>query len=60
MTRSILIALAAALPALAQSGATNGEWRHYGADLGNTHYSSLDHITAANFDNHQVAWRYKT
>src|SRR5262245_699289 len=44
----------------AQSGARNGEWRTYGADLGNTHYSPLDQITVANFSQLQVAWRFKT
>ena len=36
--------LLAALPALAQSAAKNGEWRTYGGDLGNTHYAPLDCI----------------
>jgi quinoprotein glucose dehydrogenase len=49
-----------ALPLAAQSGATNGEWRTYGGDLGNTHYSPLDQISAANFSKLQVAWRFKT
>jgi quinoprotein glucose dehydrogenase len=44
----------------AQSGAKNGEWRTYGGDLGNTHYSPLDQITGANFSKLQVAWRFKT
>jgi quinoprotein glucose dehydrogenase len=44
----------------AQSGAKNGEWRTYGADLGNTHYSPLDQIGAANFNQLQIAWRFKT
>src|ERR1043166_10115923 len=44
----------------AQSGAKNGEWRHYGADTGNTRYSPLDQITAANFKDLQIAWRFKT
>ena len=44
----------------AQTGAKNGEWRTYGGDLGNTHYSPLDQITAANFNQLQVAWRFKT
>ena len=44
----------------AQSGAVNGEWRTYGADLGNTHYSPLDQIDAANFGKLQLAWRFKT
>ena len=44
----------------AQQGAKNGEWRTYGGDLGNTHYSPLDQISAANFDKLEVAWRFKT
>jgi len=52
--------LLAAVPLLAQTGARNGEWPTYGADLGNTHYSPLDQINAGNFDKLQVAWRLKT
>src|SRR3984885_14279501 len=55
-----LCLLAGALPAGAQSGAKNGEWRTYGGDLGNTHYSPLDQINAGNFSKLQVAWRFKT
>jgi quinoprotein glucose dehydrogenase len=54
------IGVAVCLPASGQSGAKNGEWRSYGADLGNTHYSPLDQISAANFNRLQVAWRFKT
>jgi quinoprotein glucose dehydrogenase len=43
-----------------QSGAPGGQWRTYGADLGNTRYSPLDQINAANFKNLEVAWRFKT
>jgi quinoprotein glucose dehydrogenase len=43
-----------------QSGAKNGEWRTYGGDLGNTHYSALDQINGGNFSKLQVAWRFKT
>ena len=39
--RWTLALLLAVLPLLAQSGAKNGEWPTYGADLGNTHYFSL-------------------
>jgi quinoprotein glucose dehydrogenase len=46
--------------ASAQSGAKNGEWRTYGADLGNTHYSPLDQINASNFSKLTVAWAFKT
>ena len=48
------------LAAYGQEGAKNGEWRTYGGDLGNTHYSPLDQISAANFNKLQVAWRFKT
>ncbi|MBZ5575661.1 MAG: PQQ-binding-like beta-propeller repeat protein [Acidobacteriia bacterium] len=48
------------LPVTAQSGAKNGEWRTYGGDLGNTHYSPLDQINGGNFSKLQVAWRFKT
>src|SRR5215471_15823389 len=47
-------------PAPAQSGAKNGEWTSYGADLGSTRYSPLDQINAGNFNQLEVAWRFKT
>src|SRR5215813_1083633 len=56
---SIMTLLATSL-LFAQSGAKNGEWRTYGGDLGNTHYSPLDQINAANFNNLSVAWAFKT
>jgi len=43
-----------------QAGAAKGEWRTYGGDLGHTRYAPLDQITAANFSNLEVAWRFKT
>jgi hypothetical protein len=43
-----------------QSGAKNGEWRHYGGDIGNTRYSPLDQINASNFNKLEIAWRFKT
>jgi len=57
---SAICMLSCALTLSAQSGAKNGEWRSYGGDLGNTHYSSLDQINAGNFSKLQVAWRFKT
>src|SRR5580700_6379225 len=47
-------------PAPAQSGAKNGEWTSYAADLGSTRYSPLDQINASNFNQLEVAWRFKT
>ncbi len=58
--RLAICVLACMLPVSGQTGAKNGEWRSYGGDLGNTHYSPLDQITAGNFSKLQVAWRFKT
>ena len=63
--RSLCVWLAISLPWTAiaiygQSGAKNGEWPTYGGDLGNTHYSALDQINAANLGKLHVAWRFKT
>jgi quinoprotein glucose dehydrogenase len=52
--------LSCTLTVSGQSGAKNGEWRTYGGDLGNTHYSPLDQINANNFSKLEVAWRFKT
>ena len=47
-------------PVVAQYGATNGEWRSYGADVGGTKYSPLDQINAANFNSLEQAWSWTT
>ena len=52
--------LALGLTAHAQQGAVNGEWRHWGGDLGVTRYAPLDQIDASNFNQLQVAWRFGT
>src|SRR4029453_10562485 len=43
-----------------QTGATNGEWRAYGGDSGDTRYAPLDQINATNFDKLTIAGRFKT
>ena len=48
-----------ATAAMAQNGATNGEWRYYGGDAGNTKYSPLDQINETNVKNLQIVWRWK-
>src|ERR1700686_1954651 len=48
------------VPLPAQSGAKDGEWRTYGGDLGSTRYAPLDQINAGNFNQLEVAWRFKT
>ena len=50
----------ATIQAAGQSGAKDGEWRTYGGDLGSTRYSPLDQINAGNFNQLEVAWRFKT
>jgi quinoprotein glucose dehydrogenase len=63
--RSVPHALSALLPLVfagslhAQQGATNGEWRHYGGDQGNTKYSPLDQIDARNVKDLEIVWRWK-
>src|SRR5712691_11376818 len=38
----------------------NGDWTHYTADMRGTKYSPLDQINASNFNQLEVAWRFKT
>jgi quinoprotein glucose dehydrogenase len=38
----------------------NGEWQSYTGDTRGTRYAPLDQITAANFNDLEVAWRFKT
>ena len=46
--------------AAAQTGSGGGEWRTYGGDLGSTRYAPLDQITAENFDELEMVWRFNT
>jgi quinoprotein glucose dehydrogenase len=56
----LLVALLSTLPAVAQRGATGGEWRTYGGDAGSTKYAPLDQITRDNVKDLKIAWRWKT
>ena len=56
----LLFCLAVSPLALAQEGARNGEWRHYGGDEANTRYSPLDQINSDNFNELELVWRMKT
>jgi quinoprotein glucose dehydrogenase len=51
------VAALAALPAVAQRGAVNGQWHAYGGDSGATKYSPLEQINAANVAQLRIAWR---
>ncbi len=56
---SVAVVLMAS-PASAQYGAQEGEWRSYGSDVGSTKYSALDQIDRENFEDLEVAWRWKS
>jgi quinoprotein glucose dehydrogenase len=56
---AVLLAAWTAAPR-GQAGVGRGEWPTYGGDLGHTRYAPLDQITAANFSDLEVAWRFKT
>jgi quinoprotein glucose dehydrogenase len=58
--RFLILLVSCIFPLDAQIGASNGEWRTYGADLGNTKYSPLSQINATNFNRLKLAWRFHT
>ena len=62
--RTAAVALAlwlAAGSAQAQYGApASGEWRSYAGDAGSTKYSPLDRITAENFADLELLWRWES
>ncbi len=60
LVRTVVWTLYVGLSLTAQTQVKTGEWRHYGADLANTHYSPLEQVNAGNFNRLQVAWRFKT
>jgi quinoprotein glucose dehydrogenase len=47
-------------PAPAPSTLPDTEWRYYASDQANTRYSPLEQINAGNFNDLEVAWRFKT
>ena len=55
-----LVAGGISLQALAQPGATGGEWRSYAADTFGSKYSAIDQITAENFTDLEIAWQWHT
>lgn len=55
-----LFAAMVSLPGLAQTGAQDGEWRHYGADPGHSKFSPLAQINADNVQRLQVAWTWES
>jgi len=57
---ALLAGLLCVQPVAAQQGATGGEWPTYGGDLGHSRYSGLNQIDAANFNDLELAWRFRT
>ena len=47
-------------PAAGKPSINNGEWPDYSGDLRGWRYSPLDQINASNFNQLQVAWRFRT
>jgi quinoprotein glucose dehydrogenase len=60
ISSALACVLVAFTSAIAQTGAKNGEWPTYAGDLGSTRYSALDQINAGNFNQLEIAWRFKT
>jgi len=48
------------LPANAQQGTDNGEWRAWAGDLGSTRYAPLTQIDRQNVDELEVAWIWRS
>ena len=55
----LLVVALTAGPTVAQYGAQNGEWRHYGGDAGSTKYSALEQINRDNVGDLEIAWRWR-
>ncbi len=55
-----LAAFLVAVPLRGQRTPPDTEWRTYGGDLASRRYAPLDQINASNFNNLEVAWRFKT
>ena len=68
LSRLLLVGVLAAViapihgqsPASGKPSIMNGEWPDYSGDLRGWRYSPLDQINASNFNQLQVAWRFKT
>lgn len=53
-------AKAADVPRKDTAPSGNVDWPAYGGDLANTRYSPLEQVTAENFSELEVAWRFRT
>jgi len=55
---AIVLTVVTAATVVAQTAVPDGEWHAFGRDGANTKYSPLDQITAENFTDLQIAWRW--
>jgi quinoprotein glucose dehydrogenase len=68
MRRKLLAIAMAALPLVVAAagrdpvaeGTRNGQWPSYNGDVRGSRYSPLDQVNASNFNDLEVAWRFKT
>ena len=62
LTLGLALPIGAGIPLSAQGlpGTENGEWRYLGGDAGHTRSSPLDQINAANFEDLEVAWIWRS
>ncbi|MEO2031404.1 MAG: hypothetical protein ABGZ35_04910, partial [Planctomycetaceae bacterium] len=60
VTRVALTAvlLSTVIPETHAQSVADTEWRHFGHDAANTKYSPLNQITAENFNDLEIAWRW--
>ena len=58
LTSSVLFVVLGAGLVAAQSTVPDGEWHAFGRDAANSKYSPLDELTAENFTDLQIAWRW--
>ena len=56
----LAVPLSGQSPTVGKPTTANGEWPDYSGDLRGSKYSPLDQINASNFNQLQVAWRFKT
>ena len=52
--------MSSALAGQQQGESPEGDWRHYGGDHASSRYSSAAQIDASNFDELEVAWRWRS
>ena len=60
ITRLVAFVTVVTTGLLSEAQVPDGEWHAFGRDAANTKYSPLDQITADNFGNLEIAWRWNS